>query len=106
MRQYQCFLCQFFAKTKLIDILLHRDQPKKIKTYQKIDICAKLTKVLNIPFEICDSSKDRTKAVESILEIGCHKLSSSLRIEKKRLTPLPWSGYAAPAVCNYHLQTT
>jgi len=79
---------------------------KKIKTYQKIDICAKLTKVLNIPFEICDSSKDRTKAVESILEIGCHKLSSSLRIEKKRLTPLPWSGYAAPAVCNYHLQTT
>lgn len=105
MRQYQCFLCQFLAKTKLIDILLHRDQPKKIKTYQKIDICAKLTKVLNIPFEICDSSKDRTKAVESILEIGC-KLSSSLRIEKKRLTPLPWSGYAAPAVCNYHLQTT
>jgi hypothetical protein len=36
--------------------------------------------MLNIPFEICDSSKDRTKAVEGILESGCH-IKSSLRIK-------------------------
>jgi len=100
------FSLSIFSKNKTHWYPFTQRSAKKIKTYQKIDICAKLTKVLNIPFEICDSSKDRTKAVESILEIGCHKLSSSLRIEKKRLTPLPWSGYAAPAVCNYHLQTT
>lgn len=77
LRQYQCFSCRFLAKQNSLISIFTQRSAKKRKTYQKnLDICAKLTKVLNIPFKICDSSQDIEQkqkiAYLSMIATHCH----------------------------------